>query len=58
MSTASYAYQAGLAPGDIIVMANRKPAATVADLRRAVKGSSQIMLNVQRDDQGFIVVLR
>ena len=58
MSTASYAYQAGLAPGDIIVMANRKPAATVADLRRAVKGASQIMLNVQREDQGFIVVLR
>jgi serine protease Do/serine protease DegQ len=58
MSTASYAYQAGLAPGDVILMANRKPTGSIAELRRALKGANQIMLNVQREDQGFIVVLR
>ena len=58
MSTASYAYQAGLQPGDLIVMANRKPTASIAELRSALKGAREIMLNVQREDQGFIVVLR
>ncbi len=58
MNTGSYAYRSGLAPGDVIVMANRRPAASIADLRRAVKGTNQLMLNVQRGDQGFIVVLQ
>ena len=58
MSTASYGYQAGLQPGDVIVMANRRPVGSIAELRRALKGASQVMLNVEREDQGFIVVLR
>jgi Do/DeqQ family serine protease len=58
MSTSSYAYQAGLAPGDIIVGANRRQAGTIAELRRALKGGNQLLLNVQRDDQGFVVVLQ
>ena len=58
MSTGSYAYQSGLQPGDIIVAANRRPAGSIAELRRAVKGAREVMLNVQREDQGFIAVLR
>ena len=58
MSTNSYAYQAGLAPGDIIVGANRRQAGTIAELRRALKGGNQLLLNVQREDQGFVVVLQ
>jgi serine protease Do/serine protease DegQ len=58
MSTGSYAYQSGLQPGDIIVGANRRPAGSIAELRRAVKGAREVMLNVQREDQGFIAVLR
>jgi serine protease Do/serine protease DegQ len=58
MSTRSYGYQAGLQPGDIIVMANRRPTGDIAELRRAVKGAGQVMLNVEREDEGFIVVLR
>ena len=34
------------------------PTGNIAELRRAVKGASQVMLNVAREDQGFIVVLR
>ena len=58
MSTGSYAYQSGLQPGDIIIAANRRPAGSIAELRRAVKGAREVMLNVQREDQGFIAVLR
>lgn len=58
MSTGSYAYQSGLQPGDIILAANRRPAGSIAELRRAVKGAREVMLNVQREDQGFIAVLR
>ena len=58
MSTNSYAYRSGLAPGDIILAANRRQAGSIAELRKIVKGSREVMLNVQREDQGFIVVLR
>lgn len=58
MSTASYAYQTGLAPGDIILMANRKETGTIAELKHALKGAREVMLNVQREDEAFIVVLR
>jgi len=58
MSTNSYAYRSGLAPGDIILAANRRQAGSIAELRKIVKSSREVMLNVQREDQGFIVVLR
>lgn len=58
MSRASHAYQAGLVPGDVIIGANRRQAANIAELRRAVKGAGQLILNIQRDDQGFIIVLQ
>lgn len=58
MNTASPAYQSGVQPGDIIVMANRKPVGSLAALKEAVKGSREVMLNIQRDGQAFIVVLR
>ena len=58
MSTGSYAYQFGLQPGDIILAANRRPVGSIAELRQAVKGAREVMLNVQREDQAFIAVLR
>jgi len=56
--TASYAFQAGLQPGDIIVTANRQPVNTIADLQRAVKGSPQVLLNIDREGQGYALLLR
>lgn len=58
MSTASFAFRAGLQPGDIIHEANRKPAETVSELQKVAKGARELMLNVQRGEQGFLVVLR
>jgi Do/DeqQ family serine protease len=56
--TASYAFQAGLRPGDVIVMANRKPVRDLADLENAARGGPEILLNIQRAGGGFFLLLR
>ncbi|WP_223163438.1 DegQ family serine endoprotease [Methylococcus geothermalis] len=56
--TGSYAFQAGLRPGDIIVMANREEIETLDDLKRATKGRSELLLSVQRGDGSFFLMLR
>lgn len=56
--TASYAYQAGLRPGDIITMANRQPVSSLDDLSKVSKGSRDLLLNIQRGDGGFFLMLR
>ncbi len=56
--TASYAFQAGLRPGDVIVMANRKPVRDLAELERAARGGGQLLLNIQRESGGFFLLLR
>ncbi len=54
----SPAWFAGLRPGDVIVQANRKPVADVDDLRRAVRGSEALLLNVRRGDGALFLLLR
>ncbi len=57
--TASYAFQAGLRPGDVLVMANRRPVRDLASLRDAAQGGGeQLLLNVQRGDGAFFLMLR
>lgn len=56
--TASYAFQAGLRPGDLLVMANRQPIKTVDDLRAATQGRKELLLNVQRGNGAFFLMLR
>ncbi|MGI9212747.1 MAG: DegQ family serine endoprotease [Methylococcaceae bacterium] len=56
--TASAAFQAGLRPGDIIVMANRQPVHTLAELKAIARGSQELLLNIQRADGGFFLLLR
>jgi serine protease Do/serine protease DegQ len=56
--TGSYAFQAGLRPGDVIVMANRQPVGSLEDLKRAVGGAREVLLNVQRGDGAFMLLLR
>jgi len=56
--TASAAFQAGLRPGDLIVTANRQPVRTIADLKAAVRGSQELLLNIQRAEGGFFLLLR
>ena len=56
--TASHAFQAGLRPGDLIVSANRRPVNHLQDLEATTKGSNELMLNIQRGDSGFFLILR
>jgi serine protease Do/serine protease DegQ len=56
--TASHAFQAGLRPGDVIVMANRRPVASLDDLRRAAGGTRELLLNIQRGGGAFLLLLR
>jgi serine protease Do/serine protease DegQ len=56
--SASYAWAAGLRPGDILVMANRRPVANLDDLAAAAKGSDELLLNLQRGSGAFFLILR
>ncbi len=54
----SPAWFAGLRPGDVIVEANRKPVPDLDSLRRAVRGSRTLLLNVRRGDGALFILLR
>ncbi|MCU0734386.1 MAG: DegQ family serine endoprotease [Methylotetracoccus sp.] len=55
----SYAWQAGLRPGDVIVMANRRPVKDLDELRKNAKSSSrELLLNLQRGDGALFLMLR
>nr|WP_308417707.1 PDZ domain-containing protein [Methylogaea oryzae] len=56
--SASYAWQAGLRPGDVIVAANKRPVQSLDDLAAAAEKRSELLLNLQRGDNSFFVVLR
>ena len=56
--TVSLAFQAGLRPGDVIVGANRKPITNLAELKTAIAGSKDLLLNLQRGENAFFVMLR
>ncbi|QSA95710.1 DegQ family serine endoprotease [Methylococcus sp. EFPC2] len=56
--SASYAFRAGLRPGDLLTMANRQPVRTLEDLRTAAHGRNELLLNIQRGDGAFFVMLR
>ncbi len=56
--TGSYAFQAGLRPGDIIVSVNRQPIASLDDMKRAIAGGRELLLNIQRGDAAFFIMMR
>jgi len=53
----SYAFQAGLRPGDIIVMANKKRITSLEELQAAA-GAGPLLLNLQRGEAGLFLLLR
>jgi Do/DeqQ family serine protease len=56
---ASFAARAGLRPGDIILSVNQQPVEDIDDLKAALgRDSSQLLLNVQRGNTGFFILLR
>jgi serine protease Do/serine protease DegQ len=58
LHSASLAFQAGLRPGDVIVGANRQEVSTLSELKGAVGGAKDLLLNVQRGEAAFFVMLR
>jgi S1-C subfamily serine protease len=51
--------EAGLRPGDVIVFANRKPAANVAELRKALAdtSASNALLEINRNGSSFFFAI-
>ena len=59
VKTSSPAMRGGLRPGDIIVAVNRRPVASLGDLRQAVaQGDSRILLNIQRGQMALFIALQ
>ncbi|MFO1417660.1 MAG: DegQ family serine endoprotease [Methylotetracoccus sp.] len=58
IQSGSYAWQAGLRPGDLIVMVNRTPVRNLEQLKAAAKGSRELLLNLQRGEGSFFLMLR
>ena len=54
----SVAYRLGLRPGDLIVAANRERVRSVDNLRSAIRNSRSILLQVQRGNTSFYLVIR
>jgi Do/DeqQ family serine protease len=58
INTASYGWRVGLRPGDVIVTANRYRVHNMDELKQAADPNSPLMINIQRGQEGFFVVLR
>ena len=54
----SPAWRAGVRKGDVIVSANRRPIKSLAELEKVVKGSSTLLLNIQRGDMALFLYLQ
>jgi Do/DeqQ family serine protease len=57
INTASYAWKIGLRPGDVIVSANQYRVHNLAELKEVVEPKSGLLLNVQRGQESFLVML-
>ncbi|MGZ5008997.1 MAG: DegQ family serine endoprotease [Methylobacter sp.] len=58
IDTASDAWRSGLRPGDIIVSANRYRVRNIEELKQVVDPNSALLINIQRGQEGFFVVLK
>lgn len=58
ISASSNAWRVGLRPGDVIVSANRYRVHNLAELKQVVGSGSALMINIQRGQEGFFIVLK
>ncbi len=56
--TGSYAWYAGLRPGDIIVSANRYRVHNLDELERVVNPGKPLLISIQRGGEAFFLVLK
>jgi Do/DeqQ family serine protease len=57
INTASYAWRVGLRPGDVIVSANQYRVHNLDELKQVVDPAAGLLLNVQRGQEAFFVML-
>ena len=58
IDTSSYAWKVGLRPGDVIVSANRYRVRNIRELKKAVNPKSPFLINIQRGNEAFFLVLK
>lgn len=58
IDTGSYAWKVGLRPGDIIISANRYRIRNLDELAQVVNPEGGLLINIQRGEEGFFVVLK
>ncbi len=58
IATNSTAWANGFRKGDIITRANRAPVHNIAELINAAKSRTSLLLNVQRDNSAFFLIIR
>jgi serine protease Do/serine protease DegQ len=58
IDTTSGAWRAGLRPGDVIVSANRYRVRNIEELKQVVDPNGPLLINIQRGQEGFFVVLK
>jgi len=58
IETSSYAWRTGLRPGDIIVSANRYRIRKVEELAQVTNPSAPLVINIQRGEEAFFLVLK
>jgi Do/DeqQ family serine protease len=58
INTSSYPWRVGLRPGDVIVSANRYRVRNLDELKQVVDSGNALLINIQRGQEGFFVVLR
>ncbi len=57
INTASYAWKIGLRPGDVIVSANQYRVRNLDELKQAIDSDSGLLINIQRGQEAFLVML-
>lgn len=58
IETSSYAWRVGLRPGDIIVSANRYRIHTINELAQVTNPNAPLVINIQRGEEAFFLVLK
>ena len=58
INTSSYAWRVGMRPGDVIISANRYRVRNLEELKQVVDPNNALLINIQRGQEGFFVVLR
>lgn len=58
IDTTSNAWRVGLRPGDVIVSANRYRVHNLEELKQVIDPNGPLLINIQRGQEGFFVVLK